>query len=60
MAMKEHSHDRKGVAPKTVLGNESTESGSTDKELSSASEKLYKAAAANRGGGPVEKAIQTR
>jgi hypothetical protein len=57
---KMHDHSRKGVAPKTVIGDESTESGATDRELSSASDKLYRAAAANRGGGPVIKAIQER
>lgn len=58
--METHGHKRSGVAEKTVIGDHSCDSGSTDAALSSSTEKLYKAAAANRGGGPVIKAIQER
>jgi hypothetical protein len=58
--METHGHSRKGVAEKTLVSDHSSESGSTDAALSSATSKLYKGAAANRGGGPVIKAIQER
>lgn len=51
---------RKGVAEKTVVSGHECDSGSRDMELSKAAGALYKDAAANRGGGPVIRAIQER